>query len=194
MARKAKHTSAETRESIIESFIDIYEEKGIDKTTVSAIVNRAHITRSTFYCYFRDVNELLEIAEREFFDNYIKVILPMVIRAVVAGDTTAIVPEISGLFKDHRRYVLLFLVTRPSPELTAQVKAFGRSCILSYFDVDEATLSERKSAAIEYIISAQLGLVTWWLADGCAITVPEMLKLITDLNSIGPVTVLSEIH
>ena len=127
MARKAKHTSAETRESIIESFIDIYEEKGIDKTTVSAIVNRAHITRSTFYCYFRDVNELLEIAEREFFDNYIKVILPMVIRAVVAGDTTAIVPEISGLFKDHRRYVLLFLVTRPSPELTAQVKAFGRS-------------------------------------------------------------------
>lgn len=40
------------KEKIIESAIELFQEKGIDKTTISDIVKRANIAQGTFYIYF----------------------------------------------------------------------------------------------------------------------------------------------
>ena len=40
------------RERIIQSAIKLFQEKGIDKTTISDIVRNANIAQGTFYIYF----------------------------------------------------------------------------------------------------------------------------------------------
>lgn len=40
------------KELIVQSAIDLFQEQGIDKTTISDIVKRANIAQGTFYIYF----------------------------------------------------------------------------------------------------------------------------------------------
>lgn len=52
------------KEAIIQSAIDVFREKGIDKTTVSDIVKGASIAQGTFYLYFSSkLAVMLSIAE-----------------------------------------------------------------------------------------------------------------------------------
>src|SRR5262245_465000 len=48
-----------TRRLLHQALIDLILERGYDKTTVSDILDRADVGRSTFYTHFRDKDELL---------------------------------------------------------------------------------------------------------------------------------------
>lgn len=48
-----------TRLAIMESFVDLLDEKPFNKITVKDIVNHCHINRNTFYYHFQDIYDLL---------------------------------------------------------------------------------------------------------------------------------------
>lgn len=55
-AKPAK--AAARRAEIIEAARDLYEEKGLSKTSIQDIADRVGVTRSLFYHYFKDKDEL----------------------------------------------------------------------------------------------------------------------------------------
>ena len=55
-----------TRRSIMDAFWLLYQEMSVDRITVERLASEAHVHRSTFYRYFRDVYDVLEqIQDRE---------------------------------------------------------------------------------------------------------------------------------
>ncbi len=54
-----------TKKAIVETFIDLLNEKPLKKISVTEIVNRCGITRNTFYYHFKDIYDLLEVAMEE---------------------------------------------------------------------------------------------------------------------------------
>lgn len=55
-----------TKERIVEAYTELELERPIEKITVTALVERSHITRKTFYYYFKDIYDLMEYRmERE---------------------------------------------------------------------------------------------------------------------------------
>ena len=42
MARKAKHTTEETKATITDAFLELYADERLDKITVGAIISKAH--------------------------------------------------------------------------------------------------------------------------------------------------------
>ncbi len=50
------------KKAIVETFIELLNEKPLKKISVTEIVNRCGITRNTFYYHFKDIYDLLEIA------------------------------------------------------------------------------------------------------------------------------------
>ena len=59
----ARYQAAEQK--IRKAFYELLEEKGLQKTTVRMIVERAGINRSTFYLHYQDKYDLLESIEEE---------------------------------------------------------------------------------------------------------------------------------
>ncbi|WP_337615444.1 TetR/AcrR family transcriptional regulator [Megamonas funiformis] len=56
-----------TKENIIIAFWEIYREKSINKITIKELMDKAGYHRSVFYTYFKDIYDLLEQEQEDFF-------------------------------------------------------------------------------------------------------------------------------
>ena len=75
MAEKKEYRSAiRSRRFIRQAFLELLKEKRFDKITVTDIVNRADINRSTFYAHYTDVKALIEEIQYEIVDRSISLI------------------------------------------------------------------------------------------------------------------------
>ena len=52
----------DTRRAILDTAVELYLSRGTDHTTVSAIIERAGLGRTTFYRYFKDADDVLNQA------------------------------------------------------------------------------------------------------------------------------------
>ncbi len=69
MANKKEYRSAiRSRKLIRQAFLELLKEKTFEKITVTDIVNRADINRSTFYAHYPDVMGLLDEIQEEFIN------------------------------------------------------------------------------------------------------------------------------
>lgn len=66
--RRPQVRTEDTRQTILDAAVALYLNRGVEKTTVSAIIHRAHLSRTTFYRYFRDADEVLNQAVIRDFD------------------------------------------------------------------------------------------------------------------------------
>lgn len=65
----AEHTDRRvrrTRDNLHRALIELMIERGYDRVTVSDIIDRADVGRSTFYAHYRDKDELLLLSCTEF--------------------------------------------------------------------------------------------------------------------------------
>ena len=56
-----------TKENIIIAFWEIYREKSINKITIKELMDKAGYHRSVFYTYFKNIYDLLEQEQEDFF-------------------------------------------------------------------------------------------------------------------------------
>lgn len=78
MAEKKEYRSAtRSRRFIRQALMDLLREKSFEKITVTDIVNRADINRSTFYAHYTDVRALMEEIQDEFVERALSVVKEM---------------------------------------------------------------------------------------------------------------------
>ena len=65
--RKTDRRVMRTREALGDAIIEIMQEKPFEKITVAELLQRAQVSRSTFYEHFRDKNDLFFSDADEFF-------------------------------------------------------------------------------------------------------------------------------
>lgn len=70
MERKLKNTSAQTLQNIQNSMIQLMGEMDYDKITITAISDKANISRTTFYLFYSSKKELIYDISDTFLDDY----------------------------------------------------------------------------------------------------------------------------
>ncbi|MGN1399105.1 MAG: TetR/AcrR family transcriptional regulator [Erysipelotrichaceae bacterium] len=61
-----------TKKDIKDGFLELLDEKGFDKITVSELCQKVGINRSTFYYYYDNMNKLLQDVHHDYFDSIIE--------------------------------------------------------------------------------------------------------------------------
>ena len=61
-----------TKSFIVETFMQLLDEKPLTKITVKDIVERCGVNRNTFYYYFHDIPELMSWTMKEWVDQIIR--------------------------------------------------------------------------------------------------------------------------
>lgn len=75
MPEKKEYRSAlRSRRFIRQSFLELLKEKRLEKITVTDIVKRADINRSTFYAHYADVRALIEEIQQEFVEQSVSLL------------------------------------------------------------------------------------------------------------------------
>ena len=72
LAASLKKTDARvrrTRDALGDALIELMQEKPFDTITVQDVLDRAHVSRSTFYAHYSDKDDLLMSDAEEFFES-----------------------------------------------------------------------------------------------------------------------------
>ena len=64
--------AARSKALIKTAFIELLKENPASKITVTDIIQRANVSRGTFYAHYLDARDLLESFERDFIDQLIR--------------------------------------------------------------------------------------------------------------------------
>lgn len=75
MREKAEYKSAiRSRKLIRQAFVELLQEKPLEKITVTDIVKRADINRGTFYAHYQDTRAVIEQIENEIIETMLEVL------------------------------------------------------------------------------------------------------------------------
>lgn len=81
--RREYRSSIRSRRMIREAFLELLDEKEFSKITVTDIVKRADLNRSTFYAHYADVYSVVEEIQDEIIDRNLELIKQMKYRNII---------------------------------------------------------------------------------------------------------------
>ncbi|MFF2397887.1 TetR/AcrR family transcriptional regulator [Nocardia sp. NPDC055165] len=145
MAEHPDRRVRRTRDTLHKALIELMIERGYDKVTVSDIIGRADVGRSTFYAHYRDKDDLLLVSCTEFLRREI-------IRTTTPGSPLA---PLRVMFHLAAQYPEVY---RPliGPKATATVVRAYRQCVA---DLVGELLGEQPAGTIEFLSWALLGVL-----------------------------------
>lgn len=166
--RKSQFTANQLRNA----FIELYKQKPIEKISIREISEKADTARGTFYVYYQDIYELLEIIENEMLDGL------LMLGTKGRTDLYAVYD-----FIETNRSVFIALLGpygRQSFEHKVKAALFNESIQLA----KEQRIETEKTAhaRAEYTSSAVLGMLKMFLASNDRYTKEEMVELLEDYN------------
>ncbi|QOX64763.1 TetR/AcrR family transcriptional regulator [Anoxybacterium hadale] len=177
---------AETKDRIKEAFFDLYETKKIEKISIKEITDRANLNRGTFYIYYKDIYDLLEKAEDEFLEELVDKIKGVATMILRGGDIHAFMPPLS-FYEKYGRYLKVLLGNNGDPNFVYKIKNFVKQTLRMLMLQENLPVVPRTEYVMEYMASAQIGLITLWIQRDMEVPLEEMGDLIREISLHGPV-------
>ena len=108
MAEKKEYRSAiRSRRFIRQAFMELLREKRLEKITVTDIVNRADINRSTFYAHYTDVKALIEEIQHEVIERTMALVREMDFMEILQQPTPFVQKLIDIANENRELYTVL---------------------------------------------------------------------------------------
>jgi AcrR family transcriptional regulator len=178
-----------TRKLLQDALVDLISEKGFESITIQEILDRANVGRSTFYTHFQDKNELLHSCFDEFgklFEQDNRGIFEDDNNPGDSNNADFVLNLFRFVGRNHRLFKAL---------LGKQGIALFNSPVYDYLsaymhDALTVKLSDKRTSPpikimANYLTSALIGIVRWWVEKDMPYTAEEMDKLFKQLSVTG---------
>jgi AcrR family transcriptional regulator len=190
LAASLKKTDARvrrTRDALGDALIELMQEKPFDTITVQDVLDRAHVSRSTFYSHYSDKDDLLMSDAEEFFES-----ISMALS--VHGDKSDRVFPVQEFFvhlSDVQPFYKALVKSgkfQENMELARGHFARGIERRLSELPRGKSIPPKQLSAIAFTHAGALLSLLTWWLDRGMRESPAEMDELFHRMiwNGVSP--------
>lgn len=177
MDRRAR----KTRETLFGTFIELLREKGFERITIQEIADRADVNRGTVYLHFQDKFDLLN----QCIDSYLHE-LNESCRPEVPEESpeTSLLRTFEYLEQSAELYSLL-VRSEGNPAFRLRLSAMLKQGVDEQFDrlVEDDRIN--KEIAVQFLTTAIVGLIEWWLAEERPYSPTEM---------VGQLMILLEAH
>ena len=179
LAASNKKTDARvrrTRDALGDALITLMQEKPFDTITIQDVLDRAHVSRSTFYSHYSDKDDLLMSDAEEFFEA-----ISMMLS--VRGDQSDRVFPVREFFShitEAKQFVdALVSAGKFNDNMELARGQFARGIERRLAEVargQQIPADERPALAFAYA-GALLALLTWWIDRGMKQSPAEMDQL-----------------
>ena len=134
---KAEYRSAiRSRKMIRESFLELLKEKDISKITVTDIVNKADLNRSTFYAHYVDVRAITEEMENEVIDKMIEILKKFEFKNFF-NNPTPLLLEVSRFLENNQNTYKILLKVNEAETFLKKLKNEFAKYMMSDTDIPE---------------------------------------------------------
>jgi AcrR family transcriptional regulator len=178
-----------TRDGLGDALIALMHERPFETITVQHVLDRANVSRSTFYTHYSDKNDLFLSDVEEFFE--------MMSTALIRhGDTSNRVAPVQEFFS-HVADMRQFISSMTASEKVRDVMELGQGHFARAIDQRLAMLPAtrnlsptRRSALAHASAGSLFSLLNWWIHHGASTTPAQMDALFhqTLWSGISPTT------
>lgn len=167
----------------------------LSRVTVTAVTERADVTRRTFYSHYRDIPDLVRAIEDETLDE----LKPFVVRlsavhlselkaAIDAAEPCPGSPELLRFLKERGGYLAPLLGEGGDPAFSERIKSMVHEAITARAleGIDARALGPFFDYYLTFAISAEVGVLVRWLEGGMREGVGAMARLMTALMFVRP--------
>lgn len=162
-----------TRDALGDAIVELIQEKPFDTITVQHVLDRANVSRSTFYSHFSDKEDLFLSDAEDFFE--------MMSTALTRhGDTSNRVAPVQEFFAhliDFRKFYTAMVASdkiRDVMELGVGHFARGIEQRLAAFPATGKLSATRRAALAHASAGSLFSLLDWWLHHGRSTTPAQM--------------------
>ena len=172
-ARKTDLRVARTRDQLGDALVALMHEKPFDAIKVQEVLDRASVSRSTFYAHFRDIDDLFFSDAEDFFEMMATVLIRR-------GDTSHRIAPVTEMFTHvaemRKFYDALVASGKVQDMLELGQGHFARAIekrLASLKPAMEMTDVRRAALGVAFA-GALFSLLTWWLDHGMPGTPEQM--------------------
>ena len=179
MGNKHDRRSQRTRQALSEAFVKLLKEKGYSAITVSDLIERANIGRSTFYSHYQDKDDLF-VAQLERVIDVLSHHMPN-------QREVPFFPSL-GLFRHVGEEYELYKAIVWSPGIDLFVKHLQTSLshrIEQGFQESGRNFQVPISVMANFIAGSFLTLLKWWLENKMIYSPEQMDEIFKKLTSTG---------
>ena len=182
MAQKKEYRSAvRSRRLIRQAFLELLHEKPYEKITVTDIVSRADINRSTFYAHYTDVSGLVDSLLDEITQEALSLTNNLNIRDLFRNPE----PFVSKLLEIGIRNMDIYKLSRNSDLAVQQIERIKETMVQRAVDTADLPLSFRNSQAfrihIHFFIGGIINTYQQWVTGNLDCSAQEIVTQIATL-------------
>ena len=179
--KKSEHKNALRSKTLIKiAFTQLLAEKELSKITVTDVVDKAGISRGTFYAHYFDIYDLYSSLQTSIIESIDYAITKIGIKNIIADPTVAFQLAMNYL-DSHKKEYSSFLLSNEAEKFVNRII----SCLEEKFasQVVEIFPAESLSKARTYIIytlGALKSVIFHWLSGRLDISAAECAEYITE--------------
>lgn len=195
-AARLDRRSARSREQLRDALAAEIQATGdLSRVTVTAVTERAGLTRRTFYSHFHDIPDLVDAIEREALVD-----IRRLVAAIAASHLSELTDSLTSLqpapgsvellcyFRDNATHLTALLGQGGDPAFVEKIKEVccEAVCARALDGIDARALGSFFDYYLAFAVSAECGVLTRWLAGGMREDVETMARLMTALMFVRP--------
>ncbi|MDF9844394.1 MULTISPECIES: TetR/AcrR family transcriptional regulator [unclassified Paenibacillus] len=192
MSKKTDLRVIRTRKLIKEAFLTLVEEKGFDAITIQDIADHAIINRATFYLHYYDKHDLLEKLTEEVFKELAQLIKPTSYvknNEVLISKLEKMIQNIFENIGENIRFYQVMLGNNGIYGVNSKIQTIIKSNFKQEFlllNLYEKDLSIPMDLLVEFMASALMGMIRWWIINDQIYSPKHMSKNLVKIITMGP--------
>lgn len=179
-----------TKQSIRKAFYELIQEKGYEAITIQDIADRAMINRNTFYLHYQNKPDLLDTCMDELLSELQRtvVLCPFHMNPFhlsrLETVMQAVLEHISGSITLY--YAMLVEESRIYP-FRAKMEAIIKGKLDEGWNPaqGDSPLAVSKELLLEYLVSAFMGIVIWWIKNDRPLSAAEVSSQFSNIVTYG---------
>ena len=191
MAEKKEYRSAiRSRRFIRQAFMDLLKEKKFEKITVTDIVNRADINRSTFYAHYADVRGLVEEIRSEAVERAMAVVKEMDFRELLHCPAPFL-RKLVEIANENRELYTIMGKTVLSMSQLEKIKVILVEKALELSEIPEEIRNQRSfRIRLHFFVGGIINVYQQYLVGNLDVTTEEIVEEIATLIKSSSHTIL----
>lgn len=185
---KQPELTLQTKQNLIDAFWSLYCEKRIEKITVKEITQKAGYNRGTFYEYFIDVYDVLEQIEQSLIPTLNE--LPPI--TMPNNNMGMPLDMFLKLYEQNAKYYSVLLGDNGDPAFASKLKNSTKPTLKQAFSENHDLDSTELDFILEYVLSAMIGIMSYWFTHEKVLPAEDLIALIYDLMQNGVMKRLSK--
>ncbi len=193
MEREVKKTEdrrvKRTKKALRDCLFQLLEEKTVEEITVKELTAMADINRSTFYFYYKDIDDMIMQIQNEIYAVFERDVIRSATQFITREDFVQYLVRFLTFCKDREKICKFVMSNDPKNNLAKRIKSGLMMCIPDtklVFAEDDP-----KRYLTDYAVAGFWQLILQWMYDGMKIPPNEMAVFLANVYFYGSRFVLT---